>query len=65
MGTLKDELIDTEERWNTKCQIENFRCSSCGIHLQYNDRDTFFSTKSKTGEGLCSTCVRRMGKTLN
>ena len=23
MGTLKEELIDTEEKWNTKCQIEN------------------------------------------
>ena len=30
MGTLKDELIETEEKWNTKCQIENLRCSSCG-----------------------------------
>ena len=65
MGTLKDKLIDIEEKWDTKCQIENLRCSSCGIHPPYDDREIFFSTKSKTGAGLCNTCAHRMGKTLN
>ena len=65
MGTLKDRLMDTEEKWNAKCAIEGWKCSSCGTYPPYDDREIFLSIKSKTELGLCSTCAHRMEKTLN
>ncbi len=53
MGTLKDKLIDTEQKWLAKCDIENWKCLRCGNEIPYGEREIFF----RTGKGLCGFCA--------
>ena len=58
MGTQKDELIDTEERWLAKCEIEVWKCSRCGGEIPHGEQEIFF----RTGKGMCGLCARVTGK---
>lgn len=41
MGTLKDKLIDTEEKWLAKCKIEGWKCKRCGDEIPHGEQEVF------------------------
>jgi hypothetical protein len=56
MGQLKSEMIEAEERWNRKAEVEGIRCSLCSQRISYGDREVFFSDKK------CAYCTNSMAK---
>ncbi len=50
MGREKEELLRKEENWKAKARKDGLYCEVCGSLIEYDDRDTYFSTKR------CSVC---------
>ena len=62
MGQAKKEQLEREEdsarRWQTKCQIEGWKCSRCESLPPFEEREIFF----ETGKGLCGYCAHIISK---
>lgn len=56
MGREKNELLQKEENWKAKARNERLHCEVCGSLIEYDDRDTYFSTRR------CSVCERAYEK---
>ena len=56
MGTDKDKLIETEEKWKWVARQENYLCARCHQIPPYGDREIYFET------GHCGRCDHIVNK---
>jgi hypothetical protein len=56
MGRVKDVIMEAEDKWNVKADIEGWRCSICAQIPPHCERETFFET------GMCAYCLHKTKK---
>ena len=56
MGREKERQIMAEDNWSAKARAEGIVCKSCGMTIDYGDRDIYFRT------GECGHCNHILNK---